>query len=92
VARKGNASGGVLMTVQLIAQEYKKNGGDYKGEKDESQIRIQNWDEDATKEKESEKKNKKDEEHEPKERGRAAKDDNVDELLKKQLKKASQKT
>lgn len=42
-----------------MAQEYKKKGGDYKGEKDESQKHIQNWDEDPKKENENEEKNDK---------------------------------
>jgi len=49
----------ILTVAQLMAQEYKKKGGDYKGEKDESQKHIQNWDEDPKKEKENEEKNEK---------------------------------
>src|SRR5271156_911573 len=59
-ARKGILSIHVsLKLAQLMAQEYKKKGGDYKGEKDESQKHIQNWDEDPQKEKENEEKNAK---------------------------------
>ena len=41
----------------MMAQEYKKKGGDYKGEKDESQKRSQNWDDDPAKERKNEEKN-----------------------------------
>jgi len=40
-----------------MAKEYKKKRGDYKGEKDESQKHIQNWDDDPEKERKSKEKN-----------------------------------
>jgi hypothetical protein len=41
----------------MMAKEYKKKGGDYTGEKDESQKHIQNWDDDPEKERKNEEKN-----------------------------------
>jgi hypothetical protein len=42
-----------------MAQEYKKEGGSYRGPKDESQKHIQNWDEDPKKEQGNANKNEK---------------------------------